>query len=618
MTYTDNNFKNNTQGIIWSPWITTTSTVIILQSWADLFPDGSQKTYCTIEQLDNTSLLENKPVVKREIVEIVDRIWSNLTIWSRAVDPCPASGTATVQTQVSRDFAVGSIITISNPSIVYNNLQEWINEKLALNWLRNSMNANSFTCIDASWNEIIQDVWPAWGIVWSDWNKLVMIWTENGGTSETINYMFWENANIWDAICSWYYKQDTWWISLSFWITATQYVCQSFYWQSTDINWIKLYLKKVNTPSWGLKIEIQTDSSGSPSGSIVTNWTSAVLPAWDLTTSFVEKTFTFSSQPSITPKTKYWIVLKRTSSINNTNYFQVEKWTDASFTIWTFKYYNWSSYITNSSKFRLHINWYSLAFQTDTSKSEKLNFIWFSEVNALSDWNTYQINASRDTNQTWLNVWDDYFLSWKWNIATSGWKCIWTAETDKNILIKKEFNIENKTELTSPNDADLLNIKDVSVWYDKKLNLDDLIVYIKSKINISPVMMYNFSIEVWDWNNYNWSFNHTLWSVPSLITWTFKNVSAWNGSTCNWYWSNNGQYSVNTYWHEVQYSSSDSMPHYVINWRFLYSHFKTHSNGNVTSSALTITSVTTTTIYYSYVSNPNYSTHPTLSIILYP
>lgn len=73
---------------------------------------------------------------------------------------------------------------------------------------------------------------------------------------------------------------------------------------------LRLFLKKTGLPTGNLIVEIRTESAGLPSNTVVTNGTSNALDVSTLTTSFVEKTFTFAVNPVLTAETWYWLVIK--------------------------------------------------------------------------------------------------------------------------------------------------------------------------------------------------------------------------------------------------------------------------------------------------------------------
>lgn len=86
-----------------SAWISAAQTTINLNAWEwDLFP-SIFPFMIKLEQYDSTSTLENKPVLKRELVQCTNRVWDILTV-VRGFEPCPASDTATTQTTTAFAF----------------------------------------------------------------------------------------------------------------------------------------------------------------------------------------------------------------------------------------------------------------------------------------------------------------------------------------------------------------------------------------------------------------------------------------------------------------------------------------------------------------------------------
>lgn len=89
-----------------------------------------------------------------------------------------------------------------------------------------------------------------------------------------------------------------------------------------SVGTIKLWLKKVGSPTGNLTVTIESDSSGAPSGSPISNGTAGTVAASTLSTSYGWITFTFSTPPTLTGSTTYWIVLDTSDSISETNYVQ--------------------------------------------------------------------------------------------------------------------------------------------------------------------------------------------------------------------------------------------------------------------------------------------------------
>ena len=93
---------------------------------------------------------------------------------------------------------------------------------------------------------------------------------------------------------------------------------------SSTVTKVKLWLKKVGTPAGTdtITLVIQTNSSGVPSGTAVTNGTSVAVDISDtLTTSYAWVTFTFTTNPSLTAGTQYHLVLQGAFTIG-VNYVQ--------------------------------------------------------------------------------------------------------------------------------------------------------------------------------------------------------------------------------------------------------------------------------------------------------
>jgi hypothetical protein len=89
---------------------------------------------------------------------------------------------------------------------------------------------------------------------------------------------------------------------------------------ASTVSKVRLWLKKVGSPTGNLTAKIQTDTAGSPSGTTVTNGTSATVAASSLSTSYGYIDFTFSTPPNLSAATQYHIVLETADSQSDTNY----------------------------------------------------------------------------------------------------------------------------------------------------------------------------------------------------------------------------------------------------------------------------------------------------------
>ena len=105
------------------------------------------------------------------------------------------------------------------------------------------------------------------------------------------------------------------------WTVGDSKLAQSFQVTgATTVDAVGLWLKKVGAPTGNLTVKIQTDSAGSPSGTTVTNGTSSTVAASTLSTSYGMIAFDFSTNPTLSGSTTYWLVLETADSDSGTNY----------------------------------------------------------------------------------------------------------------------------------------------------------------------------------------------------------------------------------------------------------------------------------------------------------
>lgn len=111
--------------------------------------------------------------------------------------------------------------------------------------------------------------------------------------------------------------------------TAKDRLGQSFQISSTGtVDQVKLWLRKVGAPSGTLTLRIETDSSGSPSGTLANAAATVTVAESSLATSYGWIAFDFASNFSLTGTTLYWLVLSTDRSASGTAY--VEWGADAS------------------------------------------------------------------------------------------------------------------------------------------------------------------------------------------------------------------------------------------------------------------------------------------------
>lgn len=115
---------------------------------------------------------------------------------------------------------------------------------------------------------------------------------------------------------------------------------------------VNLWLKKFVSPSVDLKLRIETNNAGAPSGTIYPTTTETTIATSGLTTSIVDKTVTLAQSITIPLWTIVrWVLYPGTygsETINWTNYFGVAYWTNDT-TTRGHKPWDWSSRTNNTS-----------------------------------------------------------------------------------------------------------------------------------------------------------------------------------------------------------------------------------------------------------------------------
>lgn len=91
---------------------------------------------------------------------------------------------------------------------------------------------------------------------------------------------------------------------------------------TTTVDTVKLWLKKVASPAGTMTLRIETDSAGSPSGTLANANATVTVAESSLSTSYGWITFDFATNFSLTGSTTYWLVLSTSRSTDEFNYVQ--------------------------------------------------------------------------------------------------------------------------------------------------------------------------------------------------------------------------------------------------------------------------------------------------------
>ena len=371
------------------------------------------------------------------------------------------------------------------------------------------------------------------GDVWSTWAALVPLLSDIG----IISPLAWENIsagevvalNMSDATETQVYT--AWGNDASFWTTswynfAMRFTCTST-WDVQRLDSMTIPLKKVWSPTDNVLFKIYQDDLISPiEDSVVVAW-------WDVTTSYVETAFTFSTN-NLIPWKSYWLVACRSWTEDDSNFYRWEYDNDWSWatTFYKFNTTNWAP--TWST-------WYHPNFATSvTAKTYDPTTVVLADANdshlcnaigiateTITSGNAIKIQTSGSVTTTWLTTWAKYYLS-----DTAGW-----LSTTQSTTYRRQIG-----EALSTTQLKLDFIQQMN--YSRNFTLND------TKYNWSSV---NFN---WAWTNkyirvYTWfrprKFNIIWWLTNGTTTGgTSIWQSDWVTNTCIRIVNSSSSFSINT------------------------------------------------------------------------
>ena len=108
--------------------------------------------------------------------------------------------------------------------------------------------------------------------------------------------------------------------------------------------WVTVAMNKIGSPTDNLTVDIQTDSSGVPSDTAVTDGTSDTVLGSGLNERTKYVPFRFDPPVFLTADTQYHIVLKRSTAVNASNYYRVAEDTGGTYSYGTLATYAPSTY----------------------------------------------------------------------------------------------------------------------------------------------------------------------------------------------------------------------------------------------------------------------------------
>lgn len=91
---------------------------------------------------------------------------------------------------------------------------------------------------------------------------------------------------------------------------------------NATVDRVNLWLRKVGSPTGTMTLRIETNSAGSPSGTLANAAASVTLAESGLGTSYASATFNFATDFGLLAATQYWVVLSTDRAASSTNYVQ--------------------------------------------------------------------------------------------------------------------------------------------------------------------------------------------------------------------------------------------------------------------------------------------------------
>lgn len=212
----------------------------------------------------------------------------------------------------------------------------------------------------------------------------------------------------------------------------------------------------------------------------------------------------------------------------------------------------WDALYQNSSDWKV--------YKTDETDTNKIWFIWFATSNVSVDENINIILTWIENNKTWLNIWQDYYLSWTlstqtqeqpfsfatfwpsnltWNWQTMQWSTNWSLQNVNYFLTVPvwttfvcdvyEWWFWWTLIWTSSNSYNSVWSKDLASFNFSWISIKSNTTYFMD-LRITSSNWQNWDVHRNSWNNYpNWT---------AYINWSAQSVDLYFSATIsnNWTW----------------------------------------------------------------------------------
>lgn len=380
-------------------------------------------------------------------------------------------------------------------------------------------------------------------------------------------FIAWENITVWDNLAYSYTTWD-WTISettnhwgVSFWTTYARNYAEplslSSTWYVQKITSVKVYLFKQWSPTDNITLWIYQDDLIT----LVENSTNTI--SWSsLTTSATEQTFNFSTNLLI-PNKNYYLILKRSWSNNDTNYYQYS-YTGPSYSFDSTGNWNYSG--VWGYKHITAITTYSI--DTTTVKKMKANDpfliqnIWIA-TETITSWNNIKVQLEWIVSWlTWLTPNLFYFASntawWLSTTPSSTYNIqIWKAITSSKILINiKKSSFYQRYFILADTKYSWSEVYFVRAYSNKYIRVYTW--FRPTKINIQSANVgWATTYFIWNWFS-DWINNYNIYSR----VWASTVAGAHNTTSFRCTIDANGSWEVYwivnflNNWFEVYYSKS--------------------------------------------------------------
>lgn len=442
MYNTANNSFGKLEASIWP----SATSFIMQTAYSELFPLHNGTTdadyFVKLEQRD-----ELNNVIKREIVLVTGRTDELFSI-TRGAWYCPASDTATTQTNTSFWFNAGDSVSLTVVSEQIQQMESDIAEKAqddtvvkltgnqTVGWIKTFSSSPIVptpttdyqattkkyvddTLLEYSIPSLKYDIFTAWETL-SKWN-LIRYWIEypNQTISQTLYdsndsrwYIWYDNTNT----KAWQSFTTTWWNFVS----------------------IECRLWKTWSPSWNLTAVIRTAAWW---WTIV--WTSSNTISETSLSVWYWWLHTFNFSGVFLPSWVYYIELYTSRANNTSNYsFWVLQQSNvyAWWTLYTINsWWTWTS-IAIDHTFTINVTWtWEVSTKVYKAKSniiEYTNIIWSSLDDYVLDDDCVLCLVWKQDWYTWLTPWSLYYLQDNWSIWLTPWTIsvkVWKAISSTNI-----------------------------------------------------------------------------------------------------------------------------------------------------------------------------------------